>query len=175
MNNNQNISYALPAYCKLKRPILNSNFSNMEGSCLGKTLLDKLWDEHIVYSQTCEPDLIYIDLHLIHEVTSPQASEGLRMADRTVRRPDLTFATMDHNVPTKNRKRKIDDELSVEQMERLEANCKEFGIELWDLFSSKQGIVHIIGPELGLTQPGKTIVCGDSHTSTHGAFGALAF
>lgn len=142
---------------------------------MGKTLLDKLWDKHVVHSEANKPDLIFIDLHLIHEVTTPQAFEGLNMANRKVRRPDLTFATMDHNVPTKDRDKKVEDELSAKQMERLETNCTEYGIELRDLFSPEQGIVHIIGPELGLTNPGKTIVCGDSHTSTHGAFGALAF
>ena len=120
--------------------------------------------------------IIYIDLHLVHEVTSPQAFEGLRIAGRKVRRPELTFATMDHNIPTTRETRSlITDVLALSQVEALRKNCHEFGIELFDLDSPDQGIVHVIGPELGLTQPGKTIVCGDSHTSTHGAFGALAF
>lgn len=139
-----------------------------------KNIIEKLWDEHIVYQESGKPDLLYIDLHLVHEVTSPQAFEGLRLKDRSVRRPDRTFATMDHNVPTINRT-VIKDEVAKTQMTRLEENCKEFGIELADIHHPDQGIVHVIGPELGLTQPGKTIVCGDSHTSTHGAFGALAF
>src|SRR5207247_7475332 len=122
-----------------------------------------------------EPALIYIDLHLVHEVTSPQAFDGLRLAGRKVRRPDLTVATMDHNVPTWARSLPITDEVSLRQIQVLEKNCQEFGITLYDLHSPRQGIVHIIGPELGTTQPGMTIVCGDSHTSTHGAFGALAF
>src|SRR5699024_5573042 len=119
-------------------------------------------------------DLIYIDLHLIHEVTSPQAFEGMRLAGRDIRRPDLTFATMDHNVPTKNREN-IEDTISKKQIDTLAKNCKDFGIELEDMFHSDLGIVDIIGPQLCLTQPGETIVCGDSHTSTHGAFGAIAF
>jgi 3-isopropylmalate/(R)-2-methylmalate dehydratase large subunit len=140
-----------------------------------KTLFEKIWDKHVVYSESDKPDLLYIDLHLIHEVTSPQAFDGIRKAKRTVRRPDLTFAVMDHNVPTTNRFAPITDRLAAVQMERLRTNCEEFGIDLRDLHSSEQGIVHVIGPELGLTLPGKTIVCGDSHTSTHGAFGTLAF
>jgi 3-isopropylmalate/(R)-2-methylmalate dehydratase large subunit len=139
-----------------------------------KTIVEKIWEEHVVYREEGKPDLLYIDLHLIHEVTSPQAFEGLRQKGRKVRRPDLTFATMDHNVPTVNRF-VIEDEVAKNQMTALERNCREFGIPLADLNSPEQGIVHVIGPELGLTQPGKTIVCGDSHTSTHGAFGALAF
>jgi 3-isopropylmalate/(R)-2-methylmalate dehydratase large subunit len=139
-----------------------------------KTLVEKIWDQHIVVEETNKPDLLYIDLHLIHEVTSPQAFEGIRLANRKVRRPDLTFATMDHNVPTMN-PFVIKDEIALNQIETLKKNCDEFGITLADLYSSEQGIVHVIGPELGLTSPGKTIVCGDSHTSTHGAFGALAF
>ena len=122
-----------------------------------------------------EPDLLYIDLHLVHEVTSPQAFDGLRLAGRTVRRPDLTVATMDHNVPTTGLDQPIADPISARQMEVLAANCEEFGIRLYAMGDPHQGIVHVIGPELGLTQPGMTIVCGDSHTSTHGAFGALAF
>lgn len=141
---------------------------------MGKSIVDKIWENHIVHREEGKPDLLYIDLHLVHEVTSPQAFSGLRMKKRKVRRPDKTFATMDHNVPTINRKR-IDDQVALNQMTTLEKNCLEFGIELAGIDSPDQGIVHVIGPELGLTQPGKTIVCGDSHTSTHGAFGALAF
>ncbi|HLR53841.1 MAG TPA: 3-isopropylmalate dehydratase large subunit [Pseudogracilibacillus sp.] len=139
-----------------------------------KTIIEKIWDKKKVHEEAGKPDLIYIDFHLIHEVTSPQAFEGLRLTNRKVRRPDLTFATMDHNVPTINREN-VKDEISKKQMDTLQDNCKEFGIELADMFHPDQGIVHIIGPQLGLTQPGKTIVCGDSHTSTHGAFGAIAF
>ncbi len=134
----------------------------------------KIWDQHVVTSLPDGRDLLYIDRHLVHEVTSPQAFEGLRLAGRKVRRPDLTFATMDHNVPTSDRLT-IRDPISKAQIEALEVNCREFGITLYDLMSDRQGIVHIIGPELGLTLPGTTIVCGDSHTSTHGAFGTLAF
>jgi len=140
-----------------------------------KTMFEKIWDAHVVHQEEGKPAILYIDLHLIHEVTSAQAFDGLRMASRKVRRPDLTLATMDHNVPTTDRSVPITDPISKKQMDVLAANCKEFGIELYDLHSRRQGIVHIIGPELGLTQPGMTIVCGDSHTSTHGAFGALAF
>ena len=139
-----------------------------------KTIIEKIWDNHVVYEEEGKPDLLYIDLHLLHEVTSPQAFEGLRLAGRKVRRPDLCFATMDHNVPTKNID-VITDPVAKKQMTTLRQNCEEFGIELADIGHPEQGIVHIIGPELGLTQPGKTIVCGDSHTSTHGAFGAIAF
>lgn len=139
-----------------------------------KTIIEKIWEQHMVHQEAGKPDLLYIDLHLIHEVTSPQAFEGLRLNNRKVRRPDLTYATMDHNVPTKNRD-EIRDAISRKQMETLRRNCKENHISLADMFHPDQGIVHVIGPELGLTQPGKTIVCGDSHTSTHGAFGALAF
>ena len=141
----------------------------------GNTLAEKVWERHVVRRAAGEPDLLYIDLHLVHEVTSPQAFDGLRMAARTVRRPDLTLATMDHNVPTTDLTRPIEDPVSAKQMEVLAANCSEFGIRLYPMGHDRQGIVHIIGPELGLTQPGMTIVCGDSHTSTHGAFGALAF
>jgi 3-isopropylmalate/(R)-2-methylmalate dehydratase large subunit len=140
-----------------------------------RTLADKVWDRHVVRSAAGEPDLLYIDLHLVHEVTSPQAFDGLRMAGRGVRRPDLTLATMDHNVPTTSLDEPVEDPISARQMEVLAANCEEFGIRLFPMGHPSQGIVHIIGPELGLTQPGMTIVCGDSHTSTHGAFGALAF
>lgn len=139
-----------------------------------KTIIEKIWDQHVVYEEQGKPDLLYIDLHLLHEVTSPQAFEGLRLAGRKVRRPDLCFATMDHNVPTRNLPT-INDPIAKKQITTLEKNCEEFGIALADMEHPDQGIVHIIGPELGLTQPGKTIVCGDSHTSTHGAFGAIAF
>jgi 3-isopropylmalate/(R)-2-methylmalate dehydratase large subunit len=139
------------------------------------TLSDKLWDRHVVSSTPGEPDLLYIDLHLVHEVTSPQAFDGLRASGRPVRRPDLTVATMDHNVPTSDLDTPLADPISAKQMEVLAQNCKEFGIRLYGMRDPGQGIVHVIGPEQGLTQPGMTIVCGDSHTSTHGAFGALAF
>jgi 3-isopropylmalate/(R)-2-methylmalate dehydratase large subunit len=139
------------------------------------TVIDKIWERHVVHRQADEPDLLYIDLHLVHEVTSPQAFDGLRLAGRTVRRPDLTIATMDHNVPTTSLAEPIADPISARQMEVLAANCAEFGIRLYPIGHPNQGIVHIIGPEQGLTLPGMTIVCGDSHTSTHGAFGALAF
>ncbi|MCT2534259.1 3-isopropylmalate dehydratase large subunit [Aquibacillus koreensis] len=139
-----------------------------------KTIIEKIWEKHIVHQEEGKPDLLYIDLHLVHEVTSPQAFEGLRMKGRTVRRPDRTFATMDHNVPTIHRN-VIKDQVSKTQMDTLKNNCEEFNVPLADIHHPDQGIVHVIGPELGLTQPGKTIVCGDSHTSTHGAFGALAF
>jgi 3-isopropylmalate/(R)-2-methylmalate dehydratase large subunit len=140
-----------------------------------KTMFQKIWDDHVVHQEPGMPSLIYIDRHLIHEVTSPQAFDGLRLAGRSVRRPNLTFATMDHNVPTTDRSLPIADATSALQMDTLARNCKEFGITLFDLKSPDQGIVHVIGPELGLTLPGLTLVCGDSHTSTHGAFGALAF
>ncbi|HMO16005.1 MAG TPA: 3-isopropylmalate dehydratase large subunit [Pirellulaceae bacterium] len=140
-----------------------------------RTLFEKIWDQHIVYEDPELQTLLYIDLHLVHEVTSPQAFDGLRMAGRPVRRPEFTIATPDHNVPTTDRSLPIVDLVSRQQVETLRKNCREFGIRLYDINSVKQGIVHVIGPELGLTQPGKTIVCGDSHTSTHGAFGALAF
>lgn len=139
-----------------------------------KTIFEKIWNRHVVREEAGKPALLYIDLHLVHEVTSPQAFEGLRMNNRPVRRPDLTFATMDHNVPTVDRFN-LQDEIAKKQIDTLAENCKEFNIPLYDLNSPNQGIVHVIGPELGLTQPGKTIVCGDSHTSTHGAFGTLAF
>jgi 3-isopropylmalate/(R)-2-methylmalate dehydratase large subunit len=140
-----------------------------------RTLFDKIWDAHVVHHEPGKPSILYIDCHLVHEVTSPQAFEGLRLAGRSVRRPDLTFATADHNVPTSSRSLPIADPISRTQIDTLESNCREFGIKLYGLDSPDQGIVHVIGPELGLTQPGATIVCGDSHTSTHGAFGALAF
>ena len=139
------------------------------------TLAEKVWQRHVVRSAEGEPDLLYIDLHLVHEVTSPQAFDGLRLAGRQVRRPDLTVATMDHNVPTTALDEPLSDPVSARQMEVLAANCAEFGIRLFAMGDVDQGIVHIIGPEMGLTQPGMTVVCGDSHTSTHGAFGALAF
>ncbi len=140
---------------------------------MGRTLSQKVWDRHVVRRADGEPDLLYIDLHLVHEVTSPQAFDGLRMSGRTVRRPDLTVATMDHNVPTSLTE--AIEEISQQQMATLAANCAEFGIRMYGMGDPDQGIVHVIGPEQGLTQPGMTIVCGDSHTSTHGAFGALAY
>ena len=142
---------------------------------MGITLAEKLWNSHVVREAAGEPDLLYIDLHLVHEVTSPQAFDGLRLAGRPVRRPDLTVATEDHNVPTTNIDQPIADLVSRTQVDTLRSNCAEFGIELYSMGNIEQGIVHVIGPQLGLTQPGMTIVCGDSHTSTHGAFGALAF
>src|SRR6201991_5048773 len=140
-----------------------------------KTLFEKLWQAHVVREAQGEPTLLYIVLHLIHEVTSPQAFDGLRQAGRNVRRPDLTVGTVDHNVPTTDRSLPIADAVAANQIDALRKNCREFGVELFDIHSPEQGIVHVIGPELGLTQPGMTIVCGDSHTSTHGAFGSLAF
>jgi 3-isopropylmalate/(R)-2-methylmalate dehydratase large subunit len=139
-----------------------------------KNIIEKIWEQHVVSREEGKPDLLYIDLHLVHEVTSPQAFEGLRLSGRKVRQPNRTFATMDHNVPTRDRN-VIKDEVSKKQIETLKNNCEEFGVPLAGINSPDNGIVHVIGPELGLTQPGKTIVCGDSHTSTHGAFGALAF
>jgi 3-isopropylmalate/(R)-2-methylmalate dehydratase large subunit len=140
-----------------------------------RTLFEKLWDAHVVREHEGGRALLYIDLHLVHEVTSPQAFDGLREAGRRVRRPDLTVATVDHNVPTTDRRLAIADPLALRQIEALRRNCAEFGVSLYDIDAAEQGIVHVIGPELGLTRPGMTIVCGDSHTSTHGAFGALAF
>ncbi len=140
-----------------------------------RTISQKIWDNHVVRSEAGKPDLIYIDLHLVHEVTSPQAFEGLRLAGRKVRRPDLTIATVDHNVPTLDRDKPWTDPLSIQQVEALKTNCAEFGVPLYGVNDQRQGIVHVIGPEQGLTQPGMTIVCGDSHTATHGAVGALAF
>lgn len=143
---------------------------------MGNTLAEKVWDAHNVRrGEGDEPDLLYIDLHLVHEVTSPQAFEGLRLADRKVRRPDLTLATEDHNVPTTGTDLPIADPVSRTQVDTLRRNCEEFGIRLHPMGDTEQGIVHVVGPQLGLTQPGTTVVCGDSHTSTHGAFGALAF
>ena len=141
---------------------------------MGKTLFEKIWESHIIVEKQNRPSLIYIDRHLVHEVTSPQAFDGLRMNNRKFRRPDLTIATMDHNVPTTDRSLPILDQTSSVQIQTLEKNCKDFGIKLFDINSPNQGIVHVIGPQLGITLPGTTIVCGDSHTSTHGAFGALA-
>jgi len=140
---------------------------------MAQTLFDRIWESHVVAEPPGEPALIYVDLHLIHEVTSPQAFDGLRLAGRSVRRPDLSLATMDHNVPTEDGP--IRDPLARAQLEALRANCEEFGVPLYATGSGREGIVHVIGPELGLTQPGMTVVCGDSHTSTHGAFGTLAF
>ena len=140
-----------------------------------RTLFEKVWDAHVVRAGRTEPTLLYIDLHLVHEVTSPQAFDGLRAANRDVRRPSLTFATIDHNVPTTDRALPITDEIAAKQIDVLRSNCAASGIKLFDINSNEQGIVHVIGPELGITQPGMTIVCGDSHTSTHGAFGSLAF
>src|SRR6201981_1677926 len=140
-----------------------------------RTMYDKIWESHLVREVSAEPSLIYIDRHLVHEGTSPQAFAGIEAAGRKVRRPDLTFAVMDHSVPTKNRELPIVDDNARLQFEALARNCKKHGVRLFDMFSRNQGIVHIIGPELGITQPGLTVVCGDSHTSTHGALGALAF
>src|ERR1700724_1648924 len=152
---------------------------------MGRTLAEKIWDSHVVHAAEGEPDLLYVDLHLVHEVTSPQAFDGLRMAGRSVRRPDLTIATEDHNVPTTGITgpgvplagpgSPVTDPVSRTQVEALRKNCAEFGVRLHPMGDAGQGIVHVIGPQLGLTQPGMTIVCGDSHTSTHGAFGAIAF
>ncbi|MEO7652597.1 MAG: aconitase family protein, partial [Bryobacteraceae bacterium] len=140
-----------------------------------RTIIEKLWDSHIVHEQEGAPSLIYIDLHLVHEVTSPQAFQGLRDRGLKVRRPDLTFATSDHSIPTTDRSLPILDRIAAKQLDQLEANCKESGVPFEGIHGKRQGIVHVIGPELGLTQPGMTVVCGDSHTATHGAFGALAF
>src|SRR3712207_1132783 len=147
---------------------------------MAKTLAEKVWDAHVVRKgdgdgANAQPDLLFIDLHLVHEVTSPQAFEGLRLAGRQVRRPDLTLATEDHNTPTLDIDKPIADPVSRTQIETLRKNCAEFGVRLHPLGDVEQGIVHVVGPQLGLTQPGLTVVCGDSHTSTHGAFGALAF
>ena len=145
------------------------------GGIMGRTLAQKVWDDHVVRRAEGEPDLLYIDLHLVHEVTSPQAFDGLRATGRPVRRPDLTLATEDHNVPTENITLPIADPISKAQVDALRANCAEFSVPVYSLGNIEQGIVHVVGPQLGLTQPGMTVVCGDSHTSTHGAFGALAF
>ena len=141
---------------------------------MGKTLFDKVWNKHVLTGKEGDPQLLYIDLHLIHEVTSPQAFEGLRLQNRQLRRPDLTYATLDHNVPTVDIFN-IKDEIANKQITTLQKNAKAFGVHIFDMGSDEQGIVHMVGPETGLTQPGKTIVCGDSHTATHGAFGAIAF
>ncbi len=142
---------------------------------MARTIIEKLWDAHVVHQQAGAPTLLFIDLHLVHEVTSPQAFDGLRARGLKVRRPDLTIATADHSIPTTDRSLPILDPIAAKQLDQLDTNCKEFGVRLYGVHSDKQGIVHVIGPELGLTQPGMTVVCGDSHTATHGAFGALAF
>src|SRR6266566_4364002 len=147
----------------------------MSRTFMSRTLFQKVWDEHVVSTPSGQPPLLYVDLHLVHEVTSPQAFEGLRVAGRKVREPQRTIATVDHNVPTEPRGTPILDPIAKLQIEALQRNCRDFGVRLFDIDSPEQGIVHVIGPELGFTQPGMTIVCGDSHTSTHGAFGALAF
>ncbi len=139
-----------------------------------KTMFEKIWDSHLVHEESGQPSLLYVDLHLVHEVTSPQAFDGLRLSGRKVRRPDLTVSVMDHNTPTWDLSQPILDPIAVKQLDTLERNCREFGLALFDRYSPLQGIVHVIGPEQGYTQPGKVIVCGDSHTSTHGAFGAFA-
>src|ERR1044072_6762591 len=140
-----------------------------------RTMFEKIWDAHVVHAPEGKQTILYIDLHLVHEVTSAQAFEGLRLAGRKVRRPERTIATADHNVPTSDRSLPIADPISKQQIDTLRTNCREFGITHYDLNDARQGIVHVIGPELGYTQPGMTIVCGDSHPSTHAAFGALAF
>src|SRR5512132_1115691 len=140
-----------------------------------RTIIEKVWDAHVVHAQEGAPTLLFIDLHLVHEVTSPQAFQGLRDRNLKVRRPDLTIATADHSIPTSDRSLPIVDTIAAKQLDQLEANCRQFGIRCLGVHSDRQGIVHVIGPELGLTQPGMTVVCGDSHTATHGAFGALAF
>src|SRR5271168_2257336 len=140
-----------------------------------RTIIEKVWDNHVVAEREGAPTLLYIDLHLVHEVTSPQAFSGLRERGLKVRRPDLTVATVDHSIPTSDRSLPILDPIAAAQVSKLEQNCRDFGIPCYGVHSSHQGIVHVIGPELGLTQPGMTVVCGDSHTATHGAFGALAF
>src|SRR5213080_3676002 len=142
---------------------------------MSRTLFEKVWEEHIVATPPGQPALLYVDLHLVHEVTSPQAFDGLRVAGRQVREPLRTIATVDHNIPTEPRGTPIFDPIAKKQIEALQKNCREFGVRLFDMDSGREGIVHVISPELGFTQPGMTIVCGDSHTSTHGAFGALAF
>ena len=142
---------------------------------MAKTLYDKIWDNHLVDEQKDETSLIFIDRHLVHEVTSPQAFEGLKMSGRKVKFPNFTLAVADHNVPTTDRSKGIENKESAIQVDTLEKNCKDFGIDYYGLTDVRQGIVHVIGPEQGFTQPGMTIVCGDSHTATHGAFGALAF
>ena len=140
----------------------------------GKTMFEKIWDAHVVSEEPGKPSIIYVDLHLVHEVTSNQAFDGLRLANRVVRRPDLTMATADHDIPTTDRSKPIEDPIAVQQLEHLANDTKEFNIQFADMHSPLNGIVHVIGPEQGHTQPGKVIVCGDSHTSTHGAFGTFA-
>lgn len=147
----------------------------VDNSSAPRTMLEKIWDQHIVHAPDTGPSILYVDLHLVHEVTSPQAFEGLRLGGRPIRRPERTIATPDHNVPTSDRSLPIADPISRKQIETLRANCAEFGVKLFDIGDVRQGIVHVIGPENGYTQPGMTIVCGDSHTATHGAFGSLAF
>src|SRR6202040_3242245 len=147
----------------------------MTSTATARTLFEKIWNAHLVAEPSGRSSILYIDLHLVHEVTSPQAFDGLRTAGRRVRQPLRTVATVDHNIPTEPRGTPITDAIAARQIEALQNNCREFGIRLFDMDSPEQGIVHVIGPELALTQPGMTIVCGDSHTSTHGAFGALAF
>src|SRR5215467_14552371 len=142
---------------------------------MARTLFEKVWDDHVVTTPQGQPSLLYVDLHLVHEVTSPQAFDGLRASGRLLREPRRTIGTVDHNVPTEPRGTPIFDPIAKKQIEALQKNCREFGVRLFDIDSPEQGIVHVIGPELGFTQPGMTIVCGDSHTSTHGAFGSLAF
>ncbi len=140
-----------------------------------RTIIEKVWDSHVVHQQPGAPALLFIDLHLVHEVTSPQAFAGLRERGLKVRRPDLTLATADHSIPTTDRRLPILDKVAAKQLEQLEQNCRDFGIPCFGIHSAQQGIVHVIGPEYGATQPGMTVCCGDSHTATHGAFGALAF
>ena len=147
----------------------------MTVSTTPRTMFEKIWDDHVVHAEAGKQTILYIDLQLVHEVTSAQAFEGLRLGGRKVRRPQRTLATVDHNIPTTDRSLPITDEISKQQIDTLRANCQQFGIRLYDLFDKNQGVVHVIGPEQGRTQPGMTIVCGDSHTATHGAFGALAF
>ena len=137
-------------------------------------MFEKIWDAHVIHEEPGQPTVLYVDLHLVHEVTSPQAFDGLRMSGRKVRRPDLTVSVTDHNTPTWELTRPVEDPIAKQQLDALTSNCEEFGLELFDRFSPMQGIVHVIGPEQGHSQPGKTIVCGDSHTSTHGALGAFA-
>ena len=156
-------------------PVLQTEEGTATEMAVPQTMLDKIWDAHVVRVAAGEPDLLYVDLHLVHEVTSPQAFDGMRAANRKVRRPDLTMATEDHNVPTMDIDKPIADPISRTQVETLRRNCAEFEVPLFSLGNVEQGIVHVVGPQLGLTQPGMTVVCGDSHTSTHGAFGALAF
>src|ERR1700732_3044063 len=159
----------------MKQNLPHRDSAAITGNMPPRTLFEKVWDSHVVAAPEGHPSVLYIDLHLVHEVTSPQAFDGLRVSGRTVRQPLRTVATVDHNIPTTPRGSPITDPIAAKQIEALEKNCRDFGVSLFDMDSAEQGIVHVIGPELGLTQPGMTIVCGDSHTSTHGAFGALAF